>query len=54
VDDYELTIPAETPPGDYPVVIGLYQDATGIRLPVVAAEMAHDGDSVTIGTLRVR
>jgi 4-amino-4-deoxy-L-arabinose transferase-like glycosyltransferase len=54
VDDYELSIPAETPPGDYPVVIGLYQDATGVRLPVVAAEVEHDGDSVTIGTLRIR
>ena len=52
VDEYELTIPAETPPGDYPVVIGLYQDASGARLPVVAAEVEHDGDSVTIGTLR--
>ena len=54
VDDYELSIPAETPPGDYPVVIGLYQDAAGVRLPVVAAEVEHDGDSVTIGTLRIR
>ncbi len=54
VDDYELALPAETPPGDYPVVIGLYQDATGARLPVVTADVAHDGDSVTIGTLRVR
>jgi 4-amino-4-deoxy-L-arabinose transferase-like glycosyltransferase len=53
VDNYELSIPEGTPPGDYPVVIGLYQDATGVRLPVVAADVAHDGDSVTIGTLHV-
>ena len=54
VDSYELAIPAETPPGDYAVVIGLYQEASGARLPVMTAEVEHDGDSVTIGTLRVR
>jgi 4-amino-4-deoxy-L-arabinose transferase-like glycosyltransferase len=54
LDNYELTIPEGTPPGDYPVVIGLYQVATGARLPVVAADVEHDGDSVTIGTLHVR
>ncbi|CAG0932062.1 hypothetical protein TFLX_02436 [Thermoflexales bacterium] len=54
VEDYELIIPAGTPSGDYPVVIGLYHEATGTRLPVVTAEVKHDGDSVTIGTLHVR
>jgi 4-amino-4-deoxy-L-arabinose transferase-like glycosyltransferase len=54
VDEYELIVPEGTPPGDYPVVIGLYQEASGARLPVVAAEVEHDGDSVTIGTLRIR
>ena len=54
VDEYELTVPEGTLPGDYPVVIGLYQEASGTRLPVVAAEVEHDGDSVTIGTLRIR
>jgi hypothetical protein len=54
VDEYELTIPVETPPGDYPVVIGFYQEATGARLAVAAADLEHDGDSVTIGTLRIR
>jgi hypothetical protein len=54
VDEYELAIPAETQPGDYPVVIGFYQEATGARLPVVASDLEHDGDGVTIGTLHVR
>jgi hypothetical protein len=54
VDEYELAIPPETPPGDYPVMIGFYQEATGARLPVVASDLEHDGDSVTIGTLHVR
>ena len=54
VDEYELTIPSQTSPGDYPVKIGFYQDTTGARLPVVSADLEHDGDSVTIGTLRIR
>lgn len=54
VDKYELTIPPDAPPGDYPVVIGFYQDATGARLPVGVADIEHDGDSATIGILRVR
>ena len=54
VDEYELSLPADLPPGDYPVVIGFYQEASGARLPVVAADLEHDGDSVTIGTLHVR
>jgi hypothetical protein len=54
VDEYELSIPSETPLGDYPVVIGFYQEATGARLPVAQADIEHDGNSVTIGTLHVR
>jgi 4-amino-4-deoxy-L-arabinose transferase-like glycosyltransferase len=54
VDHYTFTLPPETPPGDYPIVIGFYQEASGARLPVIAADLAHDGDSVTIGTVRVR
>jgi 4-amino-4-deoxy-L-arabinose transferase-like glycosyltransferase len=54
VEDYELIIPPETSPGDYPVAIGFYADDSGVRLPVVAADLEHDGDSVTIGTVRIR
>ena len=34
-DRYFLTLPANLPPGRYPVWIGLYDPATGERLPVV-------------------
>ncbi|HTP09688.1 MAG TPA: glycosyltransferase family 39 protein [Anaerolineae bacterium] len=54
VDNYDLTVPAETPPGDYPIVIGFYQETTGARLPVIATDLEHAGDSVTIGMLHVR
>jgi 4-amino-4-deoxy-L-arabinose transferase-like glycosyltransferase len=54
LEETALAIPAGTPPGEYPIVIGLYREATGARLPVREAELDHDGDSVTIGLLRVR
>jgi 4-amino-4-deoxy-L-arabinose transferase-like glycosyltransferase len=54
VDDYEMIIPEGTPPGDYPVVMGFYQNATGVRLPVMTASLEHDQDSVTIGVLHIR
>jgi 4-amino-4-deoxy-L-arabinose transferase-like glycosyltransferase len=54
VDEYNLSLPPELPPGDYPVAIGFYQETSGARLPVVAADLEHDGDSVTIGTVRIR
>lgn len=33
-DSYPLTLPANTPPGPYQVYLGLYNEATGARLPV--------------------
>ena len=54
VDNYAFTIPPETPPGDYPIAIGFYQETSGARLPVVAADLPHDGGSVAIGTMHVR
>ncbi len=54
VEDYELTVPADTSPGEYSVRIGFYDDANGMRLPVVAADAPHDRDSVTIGTVQIR
>jgi hypothetical protein len=33
-DSYPLTLPSDTPPGPYRVFVGLYNEATGARLPV--------------------
>lgn len=33
-DTYRLTIPPETPPGDYQILTGMYQTDTGDRVPV--------------------
>ncbi len=44
-DHVLLTIPDDIPPGDYSVVTGLYDEATGERL---------GGQAVEIGTITVR
>lgn len=43
-DQYTLTVPADLPPGRYPVWIGMYDPATGDRLPVtVEGELQPNG-----------
>ena len=49
-----LSLPAGLPPGDYPVQIGLYDFATGARLPVTVAGQRSPTDTVPLGVLRVR
>ncbi|MBI3977017.1 MAG: glycosyltransferase family 39 protein [Chloroflexi bacterium] len=53
LDDYELTVPANAPPGEYVVQVGFYELATGRRLPVVQDGQAK-GDSIVLllATLR--
>jgi hypothetical protein len=45
LDEYQLALPADLPPGDYTLTIGLY-DTAGARLPA-------DGSELTIGTVRI-
>lgn len=47
-DARSLAIPSDLPPGEYQLVVGLYQLATGERLP-----RADGGDSVEVFTVRV-
>jgi len=42
-----------TPPGDYPLTIGLYNPADGGRLPVYDAQNNHIGDSLTLATIKI-
>jgi len=49
-----LALPAGLPPGDYPVQIGLYDFASGARLPVTVAGQRSPSDTVPLGILRVR
>jgi hypothetical protein len=48
-----LTLPADLPPGDYPVQLGLYDFATGTRLPVTMDGQRQPTDTVPIGRLTV-
>ena len=41
-DDFRLRMPADLPPGEYRLRVGLYDPATGVRL------VTDDGDSVTL------
>ena len=45
LDEYQLAQPADLPPGDYTLTIGLY-DAEGARLPA-------DSSELTIGTVQI-
>lgn len=50
----QLAIPADLPPGSYPVVIGLYDPATGERLAAFGSDGQPSGNELTVGTLRVQ
>ncbi len=48
VDEHPLTFPADMPPGTYDLFVGLYEEATGMRLP-----LASGGNEVKLGTVSV-
>ncbi len=53
-DAQSLPIAADLPSGKYRVVIGLYDPATGTRLPVLDENGQITGDSVLLATLDIR
>jgi hypothetical protein len=54
LDNYALSLPADLLPGDYALLVGLYDWRTGERLAVLSAEGAESGaDYVRLGTIRV-
>jgi hypothetical protein len=53
VDTFALTLPLDAPPGEYAVVTGFYDLATGARLPITQGDAAL-GDAFQIGTFTVR
>ncbi len=55
IDPLEISLPADLPPADYRVVVGLYLPATGARLPVLDGEnhLPLD-DFVVLGTVAVK
>ena len=53
VDQYEMPISPDAPPGAYTVIAGLYDATTGDRLPVFDAEGIHLGDHLSVAQLQV-
>lgn len=54
VDGHDLTMRPEATPGEYTINIGLYDAATGARLPVYDAAGQSLGDSLRLATVQVR
>ena len=52
-DEFVLVIPADAPPGSYPVAAGLWVQAEGWRLPLLDASGIQIDDKVTLFTLTV-
>jgi len=53
-DPRTIVVPADLPPGDYPLVAGMYLLETGERLPWLAPDGNVQGDSVPLAVLTVR
>jgi hypothetical protein len=53
VDPYWITIPSDTQPGEYTMIVGMYDPATGERLPVTEGEGSYPKDHLTLARLTV-
>ena len=51
VDGYGLAIPLATPPGDYPLILAMYDAQTGERLPVTGP--GAQGDHLLVGHIEI-
>lgn len=49
IDQYGLVVEPGTPPGDYRLIVGLYNSATGERLPIIGG-----ADYVELGRVQVK
>jgi hypothetical protein len=52
LDAYDLDIPGDLPPGDYRLLVGLYELATLARLPV-QSDGSPAGDTIHVATVTV-
>lgn len=53
VGQFRLIPSPETPPGEYPIAVGLYHPVTGERLPILDVNGQPVGDSLILTTVRV-
>jgi hypothetical protein len=53
IDRHGVLLPDDLAPGEYQLVVGLYDPATGNRLLVTAGTSAPPGDSWPVGAIQV-
>lgn len=53
MDCYRVPIFADAVPGSYPLLIGLYDRASGVRLPISTSDGASIGDALTLIEIRI-
>lgn len=53
-DEYTIPIDSSTPPGDIPLVVGMYGLISKERLPVYGPDGQPMGDSISLGTVTVQ
>ncbi len=53
-DEYTVPIAPSTPPGDIPLLVGMYSLDTGERLPVCDPDGAPIGDTIPLAVVTVR
>ncbi len=53
-DEYTIPIAPSTPPGDIPLLVGMYGLGTGERLPVCDPDGAPIGDTIPLAVVTVR
>jgi hypothetical protein len=52
-DQHDLALPEDLPPGEYQLLVGMYQAGTGDRLPLLDRDGAISGDTVEAGSIQV-
>jgi hypothetical protein len=52
-DRYGVLLPDDLSPGEYRLILGLYDPASGERLPVVSGADSTPADSFVVGSIRV-
>ena len=53
VDRLDLGLPTTLPPGEYRLVLGLYDGATQARFPAIAGDSGREGGEIDLGTLAI-
>jgi len=52
-DRYEIVVDPEAPPGSYVIEIGMYDAATGERLPIFVDDQRLEGDRLLLGAIQI-